>query len=162
MIALSKALELTPAELGLANLDEPADPPVADRPTVAPLGPDPYGNLPRQVVEVGLALGVDLFFVLEPQKLAQSGIPRMVLDANRDQLRLRMDARYFQQNKFQFLDDELTCMLSFDALYTCTIPWSAFRAVTLLFSDEAATVQKPAPAARPAKGAGPTHLRIVK
>ncbi|MDP2305947.1 MAG: helix-turn-helix transcriptional regulator [Pseudomonadota bacterium] len=162
LIALSKALELTPAELGLAGVDG-ADTPIDTliEAPVAPLpGPDPFGNLSRQVVEHGFALGVDLFFVLDTPQLAGSGIPRQVLEEQREQLRLRMDARWFPQNKARFLDEALVCMLSFDSLYECTLPWSAFRSVTFLLPAEAHIPQSPEPPAPPRPAA--PFLRIVK
>lgn len=160
LISLSKALELTPAEMGLGGV-EPAADEVAELPEAAPpAGPDPFGNLPRQVVELGVQLGVDLFFVLDGSQLAGSGVPRAVLAEYPDQFRLRMEARWFPQNKFRFLDDALVCMLSFDALYECTLPWSAFRTVTFLLPAEARPQPKPEPPA-PSRPAAP-FLRVVK
>ncbi|MDP2314986.1 MAG: helix-turn-helix transcriptional regulator [Pseudomonadota bacterium] len=162
LIALSKALELTPAELGLAGV-EGADVPI-EVPEVVPAppvpGPDPFGNLPRQVVELGFALGVDLFFVLDTAQLVGSGIPRAVLEEQREQLRLRMEARWFPQNKARFLEDAMVCKLSFDALYECTIPWSAFRTVTFLLPVEAPAPPSTEPAG-PTRPAAP-FLRVVK
>lgn len=157
LIALSKALELTPAEMGLAGVEEaaaaePAEPP--PRP-----GPDPFGNLPRQVTELGVELGIDLLFILDGTQLEGSGVPRTVLAQYPDQLRLRMEARWFPQNKFRFLDEALVCMLSFDALYECTLPWSAFRTVTFLLPPEQRPQPKPEPTpSRP----GAPFLRVVK
>lgn len=162
LIALSKALELTPAELGLAGV-EGADTPMdaADVPQVAPPpGPDPFGNVPRQVIELGFELGVDLFLVLDTAQLAGSGIPRKVLEEQREQLRLRMEARWFPQNKARFLEEAMVCMLSFDALYECTLPWSAFRSVTFLLPTEAPPPPRPEPPA-PSRPAAP-FLRVVK
>jgi transcriptional regulator with XRE-family HTH domain len=160
LISLSKALELTPAEMGLAG-EAVEEAPVAELPAVAPpVGPDPFGNLPRQTVELGIALGVDLFFVLDGGQLAGSGIPRAVLAEHPEQFRLRMEARWFPQNKFRSLDDALVCMLSFDALYECTLPWSAFRMVTFMLPAEARPQPKPEPPA-PKRSAAP-FLRVVK
>ncbi len=159
LIGLSKALELTPAEMGLAGgAEEKTEEPT---PTEPPPGPDPFGNLPRQVVELGVALGVDLFFVLDGNQLAGSGVPRAVLAEYPDQFRLRMEARWFPQNKFRFGEDALVCMLSFDALYECTLPWSAFRTVTFLLPAEAPAAPKPEPPAPTTRPAAP-FLRVVK
>lgn len=141
---------------------EGADTPI-DTLIEAPLepaaGPDPFGNLSRQVVEQGFALGVDLFFVLDTPQLVGSGIPRKVLEEQREQLRLRMEARWFSNNKARFLDEAMVCMLSFDSLVECTLPWSAFRSITFLLPAEAHIPQSPEPApTRPA----PPFLRIVK
>lgn len=158
LISLSKALELTPAELGLAGA-ELEDPPAATPPAADEAGPDPFGNLPRQVVELGVALGIDLFFVLDASQLGGSGVPKAVLAEYPDQFRLRMEARWFPQNKFRFLEDSLVCMLSFDALYECTLPWTAFRTVTFLLPIEQPAARKPDPP--PARPAAP-FLRVVK
>ncbi len=162
LIALSKALELTPAELGLSGV-EGADAPMelpTETPAEPPPGPDPFGNVPRQVIELGFALGVDLFLVLDTNQLTGSGIPRKVLEEQREQLRLRMEARWFPQNKARFLDEAMVCMLSFDALYECTLPWSAFRSVTFLLPTEAPPPARPEPPT-PARPAAP-FLRVVK
>ena len=162
LIALSKALELTPAELGLTGVD--ATTPLAELPAEAPVepapGPDPFGNLPRQIIEQGFALGVDLFLVLDTKLLTGSGIPRAVLEEQREQLRLRMEARWFPQTKARFLDEAMVCFLSFDALYECTLPWEAFRSVTFLLPAEAPPPPRaePPPPSRPAA----PFLRIVK
>lgn len=156
LIALSKALELTPAELGLAGVEPVADAELPTPPPPAP-GPDPFGNIPRQLMELGLGLDVDLFIVLDSAQLVGSGVPRDVLTANPEQLRLRMEARWFSQNKFRFLDDALVCMLSFDALYECTLPWTAFRTVTFLLPAQAPASPRP----EPPKPAAP-FLRLVK
>lgn len=164
LIGLSKALELTPAEMGLAGVDDRPDDEVlgAPAPSGPPVGPDPYGNLPRQVVEMGIALGVDLFFVLDAGQLAGSGVPRAVLAEYPEQFRLRMEARWFPQNKFQFLEDALVCRLSFDALYECTLPWTAFRTVTVLLPAETPAAPKPGPPEpAPTRPAAP-FLRVVK
>ena len=151
LISLSKALELTAAEMGLAGAEAEIEPPPP-----AP-GPDPYGNLPRQIVEQGIALGVDLYFVLDTNELGGSSIPREVLKANPEQLRLRMEARWYPQNKFEFLEEDLACTLSFDRLYQCTLPWSSFRTVTFILPSE-----PPAPPKiEPVKPAAP-FLRVVK
>lgn len=160
LIALSKALELTPAEMGLGGVD-PAPEAEEIAPPPTPPGPDPFGNLARQVVEQGVALGVDLFFVLDGTQLAGSGVPKAVLAEYPDQFRLRMEARWFPQNKFRFRDDALVCMLSFDALYECTLPWSAFRTVTVLLPAEAPVAPKPEPPAPTTRPAAP-FLRVVK
>ena len=165
LIALSKALELTPAELGLAgveNADTAADLPAE---TPAPPGPDPFGNLPRQVVEQGFALGVDLFLVLDTSQLAGSGIPRAALEGHPQQLPLVMEARKFKYHKARFQDEAMVCFLSFDALYECTLPWSAFRSVNFLFTVEATPPARPEPprpeTPTPGRSAAP-FLRVVK
>lgn len=139
-------------------------PPVVDEPP--PMEPerryglDPYGNTPRQLVEGGFALGLDMFIHLDRAQLEQSGVPRQVLADKRfaSLLPIRLEPRFHKHNAPQFLDDELVLRLSFDALYTCRFPWSALRQVTFTLPEEA-----PPPAEPPAPTAPPRPvLRLVK
>lgn len=158
-IRLSTALELTPQQLGVADLPEPpltlAAVGEAPEPGREP-GPDPLGNLPRQVLELGFALGIDLFLLLDTAQLGDSRVPPPVRARFPDSLPIRLEAKFHRHNKPRFLDDAFECTLSFDALYTCTFPWTAFRQVTFNLPTEQ---EREAP--QPPKPAGP-HLRLVK
>lgn len=159
-IRLSGLLELTPEQLGapaapgrpftLATVPEVPVPGAEDR------GPDPLGNLPRQVMELGFALGVDLFITFDCTQLAESGVPPTVRGRFPEALPIRLEARFHKHNKPRFEEDAFHCKLSFDALYDCTFPWSAFRQVTFNLPTE-----KPEEAPPPSKPSGP-HLRLVK
>ena len=119
LLALYKVLELTPADLGVPTAQADIDEPVPEEPTV---GPDPYGNLPRQVFETAVTLGIDVFLFLDTRQLKDSGIPPAVLKQHPESIGLRMEARWFPQHKFQFLDSALVTMLLFDQFYECTLP----------------------------------------
>ncbi len=136
LIVLSQALEIEASELGLAGLqeleegDENASIGVAtdeteddsdQTPSV-----DPWGNQPRQLFEVAFAFGCDFFFFAATAELGTSGLPRQVLKQYEGKkVPIRLEAAYHQYNKPRYSDTGVTLDLSFDAIYTCTIPWAA-------------------------------------
>lgn len=128
LMALTEALELTPDELGMAHLpEEPAVEAVTER---APTRVDPWGNHPRQLMEVAFELGCDVMFLASTQALGKSGVPDSVLaQYDGGNLPIKLDAAYHKYNKPQYTDTTLTLTLSFDALYECTFPWSAIHQV---------------------------------
>lgn len=165
-ILLSQALELSPEQLGLAPsapaaeagprlvvADEPAEEPEADEDGWEP---DSMGNLPRQAMRLGFALGIDLFVLFDSRQLKSSGVPPKVLAQFPDQLPIKLDARYHADNEPVFGEDNFRCVLSFDALYTCTFPWSAFRQISFQLPQE-----EPAPPPEPKRPSGPV-LRVIK
>lgn len=159
-VQIANALELSPTELGLAG--EPPGPPrvVADGTPEAPSGPpapDPLGNLAEQVLRMGFALGVDLFLHLDATQLADSGVPPAVRKQFPELLPLALPAKWHRHNRPRFEADSFECVLSFDRLYTCTFPWTAFRAVRFDLPVEAA----PPPTVEPPAPARPT-LRVIK
>lgn len=98
---------------------------------------DPLGNHPRQIVELAFALGCDLFFLVDPAQLRGGGAPEHVLAQYQERdLPLKLDAAYHAYNEPQLDADGMTLVLSFDALYTCRIPWSAVKQITLFPSPE--------------------------
>ncbi len=167
LVLISNALELTPAEVGIAAGPESAEAEIHALPT-AGLAPaaDPLGNLPEQVMRLGFALGLDLFVVLDSKQLASSGVPKTVLSRFTDSLPIRLEAKYHRHNKPGFHTHHFECSLSFDALYTCTFPWASFKQVT--FTMPADLPVPPAPEPTPpgpdAPGREPRapFLRVVK
>ncbi len=161
LVLLSDALALGPDELKLT-----ASGPMA--PTVvhggeevdAPEPADPMGNLPKQVVGLGFALGIDVLLMFDAKQLAGSGVPNSVLDRFKDLLPIRLDARFHRHNKPVFGPDEFQCVLSFDKLYTCAFPWTAFRQVHFMLPVEEPAPPPPPPA--PPKVAGKPFLRVIK
>jgi transcriptional regulator with XRE-family HTH domain len=191
-LLVTQALDIGPEELGLAPPPEPTSPeppterkgprlvvateadappaPIPLRPpqvaqTVAePHEPDALGNLPRQVLQLGFALGIDLFLILDARQLRTSNVPPAVLSRFQDALPIRLEARYHSHNRPRYLDDCFECVLSFDALYTCSFPWSAFREVRFLLPEEAPRApapERPEPEPTKPPGGGP-RLRVVK
>lgn len=146
-LAITRSLNLTPedlagvAELPVAPEEAPQEPP-DDAPRLRPVswvpdaaepaGPsmDPWGNQPRQLVQAGFALGCDFGLILDTAQLADSGIPRSVLDRHRAGLmRIQLDAAYHRYNEPRYSDEGLTLTLSFDALYVCTFPWTSIQQI---------------------------------
>ncbi|TNE84576.1 MAG: hypothetical protein EP330_29250 [Deltaproteobacteria bacterium] len=130
LLAVTEALELTPAELGMADL-EPAAPKL-EMATNEPAGArvDPWGNQPRQLFEVAFALGCDFSFLADTSALQDSGIPGAVLARfEGGPLLIKLDAAYHKYNKPRYTDRDVTLTLSFDALYDCTFAWHAISQV---------------------------------
>jgi hypothetical protein len=132
--------------------------------------PDALGNLPRQVLQLGFALGIDLFVLLDVRQLAGSNVPPAVLQRFPDTLPIKLEARYHAHNRPRYRDDTLEIVLSFDALYTCTFPWTAFREVRFLLPEEPLRVAPPTsgpetpapPEPDPPRPGGGPFLRVVK
>ena len=157
LMQVSSALELSPTDMGMPQLEElempdprPAPPPPPDSPAV-----DPYGNHPRQLLEVGFALGCTFYFVASVDALGASGVPQSILDHHRSagQIVISLDAAYHRDNDPRFHDDGITLTLSFDGLYDCTFPWASIRRV--MFDVEADEPVDDEP-----DSSGP-HLRLV-
>ncbi len=191
-LLLTQAVDVGPEDLGLVPGAEPpqepapgakaasgprlvvapsvAEPiplrPVAAAPTAEGFAPpDALGNLPKQVIQLGFALGVDLFLILDARQLQTSNIPQAVLSRFPEALPLRLEARFHAHNRPRYHDDRFECVLSFDALYTCSFPWAAFREVRFLLPEEAPRPASPTPPpeeAPPEPPRGGPRLRVVK
>lgn len=166
LVLLSNALDLGPAEL---NLPRSSGPVVTPSPMAGDSGgppeeigeADPSGNLPKQVVGLGFALGVDIMLMFDSTQLGNSGVPVAVLGRFKELLPIRLEARFHPHNKPRFGEDEFGCTLSFDRLYTCAFPWTAFRQVHFLLPVEEPVVLPP-PAPEPSKPSGKPFLRVIK
>lgn len=132
-------------------------------PTEPTEGPDPTGNLPKQVLELAFVLGIDVMMILDATQLGDSGVPSSVLSRFKETLPIRLEARFHRHNKPVFGPDEFQAVLSFDRLYTCTFPWTAFRQVHFFLpTEEPATPVEP-PKPEPTKAAAkPSFLRVIK
>lgn len=167
LVLLSNALDLGPDELALSAgpVLTPSVPPAEpgghddhdDDDTAG--GPDPEGNLPKQVVQLGFALCVDFMLMFDSTQLGDSGVPASVLSRFKEVLPIKLEARFHRHNKPRFGEAEFECVLSFDRLYTCTFPWTAFRQVHFLLPVEAPV---PVPAPEPPKPTGKPFLRVIK
>jgi transcriptional regulator with XRE-family HTH domain len=92
---------------------------------------DPYGNHAEQVLRVAFELGCDIFCHLDSSLIGNSGIPESVQSRFPDFLPLRLEAAYHHQNRPVYKPGGLQLMLSFDSIYTCTLPWECFQQITL-------------------------------
>ena len=176
LIVLSQALELDPtgmaaaaeeveAELEAAEASGKAALRSLDKREVPAFSIDPMGNHSQQILQVGFLLGVDMFLVLHVHELESSGIPPAVLARYPERLPLTLDAAYHRHHAATYLPEGLQVRLSFDALYTCVIPWSAFQSIHLspLPPDPIAPEPDPEPSAEPEASSKPRrgHLRLV-
>ncbi len=127
--------------------------------------PDPYGNHAEQSLKLGFALGIDMFLSLSTDQLGESGVPKAVLARYPEELALRLDAAYHRHYDPRFLPEGLQITLSFDALYTCLIPWPAFTRITHFPLPPEAPPDEPPeeeePEAPEEPGVRRGHLRLV-
>ena len=176
LIVLSQVLELDPTGMAAeAEAEEPEDSEEADdssaapslramdRREVPPFVLDPYGNHAWQIIQVGLALSVDMFLVLDTEALTGSGIPKAVMSRYSEKLPLTLDAAYHRHYKCTYLPEGMKVQLSFDALYTCILPWPAFLSIHLspLPPDPVTPDPDPEPEPESAPKAARGHLRLV-
>lgn len=174
-LQVAQVLEISAADMGLnPNLvpEDDEDDGVVDlqipqlravgrreRPPTAFI-PEPYGNHAEQIIRLGFALGCDIFFITDVKQLDDSGIPRAVLGRYPESLPIRLDAAFHRHNDPQFLPEGLQVNLSFDSIYTVTLPWAAFRQITFFplppTDDDEPKEEKPKPKA---KG---SHLRLIE
>ena len=124
--------------------------------------PDALGNLPKQILQLGFALGTDLFLVLDVKQLGESKVPNSVLSRFQDALPIKLEAKYHAHNRPRYHEDRFECVLSFDALYTCTFPWTAFKEVRFLLPEEPIRPVAPPTPPEPTRPSGGPQLRVVK
>lgn len=141
-LLLSQALDITPQDLGLGEvevegLEEPEEEPASELRVAAPheeqrLEVNPWGNQVEQSFRFAFELGCDFLFQAAADELEGSGLPRKVLEtwAGRE-VPIKLDAAYHQYNNPRYDPGGITLTLSFDALYECRFPWSAIRTVLL-------------------------------
>ena len=140
LVALAGALALGPEELALLNAEDlDGGEPSSVSPAIAPPTElvdlpelNPYGNHAEQILRLGFALGCDIHVVLHTDRLEESGIPSSTIDQFPDLLPIKLDAAYHHHNDPRFLPEAIVLVLSFDSLYTTTIPWEAFDQITLI------------------------------
>lgn len=128
------------------------------------LNVDPYGNHAEQSLQLGFGLGTDMFLSLQTSGLSESGVPQHVLKRYPEELAIRLDAAYHRHYDPRFLPEGLQITLSFDQLYTCMLPWSAFLRVTIFplppeTPPEEPPDSEPEPDEDPGTRRG--HLRLV-
>jgi hypothetical protein len=169
---VTRALDVKPSDLGLDGVsedapvqdDEPASPDaLVAGPGVIPVHLEPLGNHPRQLFEVGFALGCDFLFLARADALSGSGVPASVLDAyaGRD-LPIKLDAAYHVHNKPTYEEGGISLVLSFDALYTCRFPWSAIRQIVFFPAPPLESSSEEEEDEPPEPPPGPPRLRLVR
>ena len=103
--------------------------------------PAPLENHTRQLVEYGFALGCDMLLLCNVERLQHSNIPQDVMDRFRPQLPIQLDAEYHPYNKPQYHEESLELKLSFDALYTCFLPWNSIKQI--IFRPQIEEIEAP-------------------
>lgn len=188
LIRLAEVLQIGPAELGAVPMpaeatdvgpagagptgaeptgaDAPVELGVVDRrgPTLDPItaAADPYGNQPAQALRLALALGCDVYLVLDAAQVQDSGVPRAVLAQHAERLPLRLDAAFHRHHDVRFLPQHVQMTLSFDALYTCVFPWSAVQQVTLFTLPPSDPEPEEEPVEEEVAPLRRGHLRLVE
>lgn len=175
LLQISKALSLSPQDLGLVGNDDPMPAVVdgtspldddlddEDEPTPGPMGVDPLGNHPRQLFEVAFALGCDFLFLLKAAELAESGVPRHIIERYKERdLPIKLDAAYHSYNNPRYDEGGITLALSFDALYECRFPWTAIHQF-VFYPAAPPPAPEPVPEKEePPKRPGRPFLRLVE
>ena len=168
LLALGGLLELSPDDLALPGLAEVEDP-GPQLPRVVQMGAmeidefvlDPYGNHPEQLFRAAFELGCDFMFFVSTKEIKDSGVPASVLERYGDKdLNIKLDAAYHLHNNPSYGEHDITLTLSFDALYTCTFPWSSFRQILFfpVVPDPVHDEEEPEP---PSPSGGRPTLRLV-
>jgi hypothetical protein len=131
LLAITEILKLSPSDLGLAaELPEVAALDEAEEDDEDDEAPQ-WGNQPRTLVQLGFDLGIDMLLLLDADALGDQwgGPPAVRKQFATQPLPLKLPAEVHQHMRPEFDDDALGIVLSFDTLYNCRLPWSAFRRV---------------------------------
>jgi transcriptional regulator with XRE-family HTH domain len=173
LILLGKILDIRPDELAGVSIPEESTPRLSlvgaaplhntmqDTPAAGEdWAPDPTGNLTWQTLRYGFALGVDMFLIFDAAELKDSGIPQHILKDFQKNLPIDLPARYHRHNKPQFEEEGFSCVLSFDRLYNCFFPWTAFLNIQFKVPKEPPVSRPKAPEPPPIRPG--SHLRVVK
>lgn len=166
LLLVCQALNVTPADMGLG---EDAVPSASTAPIESNRNTwhlDPFGNHPRQLFEMGFALGCDFLFLVAADQLEDSQIPEKVRNQHAGRnMAIRLDAAYHQYNEPEYYDEGIQLTLSFDALYRCRFPWDAIS--QFVFYPDPVDGEKPAPEPEPEPDEEEppkkaSHLRLLK
>jgi len=165
LIQISEAMEIGPEDLGMAIPDVETDTTEATLESLSSpeecLEPNvnPYGNHAEQILQVGFALGCDVFFLVDGKQLEGTGVPKSIQQRFADQMPIRLEAAYHRHNDPKYLPEGLQVRLSFDAVYTCTFSWSSIRQITLFPAPPSEPEPPEVEEEQPPMGG---HLRLVK
>jgi hypothetical protein len=152
-----------PPDKGSIAERKQTDPPTEESSAAIPFHhslPDPYGNHAEQLMQMAFDLGCDIFCHLDSSLIKESGIPESVQSRFPEFLPLRLEAVYHHHNQPVFKPNGLQLLLSFDSLYTCTLPWACFQQITLFPIRWEPTEEEPIEESPEPAGDVP-HLRLV-
>ena len=174
LLAISTALEVSPADMGLGQTDAEGEVAEVEAPTddaVVDLVPeaqdralylDPFGNHRHQLFAVLVELGCDFSFLCRTDSLVDSGIPDHVLESHAGRpMLITLDAAYHRYNNPRYDEQAVTLTLSFDALYECRFPWSAITEIIANPTSGDPEGVQPAEPSEDEDEGRPTHLRLV-
>jgi len=164
LLSICDALNVTPSDMGLGDSSVPNVPEEIEN-NRHTWHLDPLGNHPRQLFEMGFALGCDFLFLVAADQLEDSQIPEAVRKKHAGRnMAIRLDAAYHQYNEPEYYDEGIQLTLSFDALYRCRFSWDHIGQFVFYpdpTGDTPRPVAEPDPTPDdPPKKAG--HLRLVK
>lgn len=168
LLQLCEALHVTPADMGLGEQHVPKATPELGT-TSNSWHLDPLGNHPRQLFQMGFALGCDFLFLADTTQLEDSQIPDKIRaqHAGRN-MAIRLDAAYHQYNEPEYYEEGIQITLSFDSLYRCRFPWESIKQF-VYYPEPAQELQKPAsvpeespPEEDPPSPPKASHLRLLK
>ena len=159
MISMAELLDLGPEDLGMLGVDTP-QPETTMRSVKHAESNDhsfnPYGNHAEQILKLGFGIGCDMHIILQSDRLEDSGVPEETLEQFPDLLPIKLDAAFHHHNDPKFVPEGVTLVLSFDGLYTTTLPWSAFAQITLIpLEPEMMDDTEPPPS-------NGSHLRLIE
>ncbi len=160
MISMAELLDLGPEDLGVLGLEAPQ--PAPSMRSVKHIEPNdqtinPYGNHAEQILKLGFGIGCDMHIILQSDRLEDSGVPTETLEQFPDLLPIKLDAAFHNHNDPKFLPEGIKLVLSFDGLYTTTLPWNAFAQITLIpLEPEMMDDTEPPPTSHG------SHLRLIE
>jgi hypothetical protein len=167
LVRLGEVMKIDPTELGMMA---PAEGSAADesRPSLtlvdgadAPKAPDSFGNHPEALFRMGYALGCDFLFMARTEDLADSGIPRFVLEQYKGRgVPIRLDAGFHHEQRPRYSADALTLRLAFDEVVDCVFPWSSVQQVIFFPLAPEPPARQPTPPTPPPEAR--PRLRLVK
>ena len=159
MISMAELLDLGPEDLGVLGVEVPQPEPAIrsiNRTEDNKPSYNPYGNHAEQILKLGFGIGCDMHIILQSERLEDSGVPAATLEQFPDLLPIKLDAAFHHHNDPKFLPDAVKLVLSFDDLYTTTVPWNAFAQITLIpLEPEMMDDSEPSPP-------NGSHLRLIE
>ena len=123
--------------------------------------PDPNGNATMQLVRMGFELGSTIFMLLDSSQLSLSGIPSATLNHFKPKFPIRLDPEFHHYNEPRYSKSGLALKLSFDQVYDCFLPWSAFEQVTFYVDEDPESESEGSEEVSAEESTGAPFLRLI-
>ncbi len=174
LLSITEVLGLTAADVGMlspatspveggALRPGPAEAPPHNAPPHETPEPSQFDNQPRALMKLAFDLGIDVMFLVEADALGDWGGPDAVRARYAGQeLPIQLDAAYHRFMEPGFGDARFEVVLSFDKLYRCAFPWSAFRRVVFTPFPPPAPSDPSPPSTDEGEAPRAPFLRLVK